>query len=75
MLCPTCRKKAQFAENNFRPFCSERCRVIDLGKWASGTYSFPGERISLEQVEDSEGSVPDDSYSSDFFRDSSDDEN
>ncbi|TPE55606.1 DNA gyrase inhibitor YacG [Maribrevibacterium harenarium] len=38
--CPTCRKDAQWSpENPYRPFCCERCKLIDLGEWASGTYS------------------------------------
>jgi endogenous inhibitor of DNA gyrase (YacG/DUF329 family) len=37
LRCPTCRKIVLFSEPEF-PFCSERCRVIDLGKWASGAY-------------------------------------
>ena len=35
--CPTCRTLVLLEEENF-PFCSERCRLIDLGKWASGGY-------------------------------------
>ena len=37
LRCPTCRKIVLRSEPQF-PFCSERCRVIDLGKWASGGY-------------------------------------
>ncbi len=37
LRCPTCRKLVLRDEPEF-PFCSERCRVIDLGKWASGAY-------------------------------------
>ena len=37
--CPTCRQPALFAPaNRWRPFCSERCRSIDLGAWASENY-------------------------------------
>ncbi len=37
--CPTCRQPAVFSERNrWRPFCSERCRGIDLGAWASESY-------------------------------------
>ena len=36
--CPTCRREIDWANTPFRPFCSERCRLIDLGKWASGKY-------------------------------------
>lgn len=35
--CPTCRKLVLRGEATF-PFCSERCKMIDLGKWASGDY-------------------------------------
>ncbi len=40
--CPSCRQPALFSSLNlFRPFCSERCRVIDLGGWADNTYIIP----------------------------------
>jgi len=40
--CPACGKPAVFAPaNRWRPFCSERCRLTDLGAWASGSYSIP----------------------------------
>jgi uncharacterized protein len=43
VACPTCGKRAAFtAENPHRPFCSERCRVADLGGWASESYRVPG---------------------------------
>jgi uncharacterized protein len=37
LKCPTCKKPVEKAFEDF-PFCSERCRLIDLGKWASGQY-------------------------------------
>ena len=37
LRCPTCRKIVLKTDPDF-PFCSDRCRVIDLGKWASGAY-------------------------------------
>ena len=37
LRCPTCRKIVRAGDAEF-PFCSERCRTIDLGKWASGRY-------------------------------------
>jgi uncharacterized protein len=37
LTCPTCRKPVD-ATNEDLPFCSDRCRIIDLGKWASGDY-------------------------------------
>jgi len=37
LRCPTCGTLVTEKDENF-PFCSDRCRVIDLGKWASGAY-------------------------------------
>jgi len=37
LRCPICKKNVKSTDPDF-PFCSERCRVIDLGKWASGAY-------------------------------------
>lgn len=37
LKCPICKKPVKKADPEF-PFCSERCRAIDLGKWASGQY-------------------------------------
>jgi endogenous inhibitor of DNA gyrase (YacG/DUF329 family) len=42
--CPICKKDAPWEGNDFRPFCSERCRLIDLGKWASDEYRIAGEQ-------------------------------
>jgi endogenous inhibitor of DNA gyrase (YacG/DUF329 family) len=37
--CPNCKKPTVFnSENPYRPFCCERCKLIDLGAWASETY-------------------------------------
>jgi len=42
VACPHCGKPALYAPaNRFRPFCSERCRLIDLGAWASENYRIP----------------------------------
>lgn len=41
--CPTCGKEVVWSTDNpYRPFCSERCRMIDLGEWASGGYRIEG---------------------------------
>ena len=37
LRCPICKKAVRNGDPEF-PFCSERCRTIDLGKWASGQY-------------------------------------
>ena len=40
--CPQCGKPVEWSPaNRHRPFCSERCRVIDLGAWASESYRIP----------------------------------
>ena len=43
--CPTCGKpSAPRSTNPAAPFCSARCRLLDLGKWLGGDYRIPGER-------------------------------
>jgi len=45
VLCPRCQKKTTFtAKNPYRPFCSERCKLIDLGRWAAEDYKIPAEQ-------------------------------
>lgn len=42
--CPTCGRQSPWsAHSPFRPFCSERCRLIDLGAWLGGERSIPGD--------------------------------
>lgn len=43
-ICPICKKETSWKDNPFRPFCSERCRMIDLGKWASEDYRIAGKK-------------------------------
>lgn len=39
VTCPHCKKTSRWdSQNPFRPFCCERCKMIDLGKWASEEY-------------------------------------
>ncbi len=40
LRCPICKKTVKSGDADF-PFCSDRCRTIDLGKWASGAYVIP----------------------------------
>jgi endogenous inhibitor of DNA gyrase (YacG/DUF329 family) len=47
VTCPTCRKPARYGTRNpWRPFCSERCRSVDLGAWASERFRVPAEAPS-----------------------------
>ena len=42
--CPTCDKAvAWITSSTYRPFCSERCRLIDLGEWADGNRAIPAD--------------------------------
>ena len=42
VTCPQCGNVAEYTTDNpFRPFCSERCKLIDLGQWASENYRIP----------------------------------
>jgi hypothetical protein len=54
IICPICNKKTTWDDNPFRPFCSERCRLIDLGNWASGDYRIEGEKKSLPDEDQGE---------------------
>jgi endogenous inhibitor of DNA gyrase (YacG/DUF329 family) len=47
-----CRKRP--IDPRFRPFCSERCRLIDLARWADGSYSIPGDRVDPDTLPDSD---------------------
>lgn len=49
--CPTCNKKIQWQDNPFRPFCSERCKLVDLGKWVSEEYRVPGKAVATEPLD------------------------
>ncbi len=40
--CPTCKKKTEWENNPSKPFCSKRCKLIDLGAWAKGEYRIEG---------------------------------
>ncbi|GIW48494.1 MAG: DNA gyrase inhibitor YacG [Deltaproteobacteria bacterium] len=44
--CPRCNRVVEWEGNEWRPFCSERCKLIDLGAWVSEEYRISGERVS-----------------------------
>ena len=52
--CPVCKKDAIWEDNAFRPFCSERCSLVDLGKWANGKYSVEVEDAEEDRKEGEE---------------------
>lgn len=45
--CPNCGREKEYTGNEFRPFCSERCKLLDFGAWADGDYSLPSETSEL----------------------------
>jgi endogenous inhibitor of DNA gyrase (YacG/DUF329 family) len=50
LRCPTCRTVVDAKDEHF-PFCSDRCRLIDLGKWASGGYKISSPILDPEVLE------------------------
>lgn len=51
--CPTCQKTITYSkENPFRPFCCERCKLIDLGDWASEGHKIDGQPAAEEMLSD-----------------------
>lgn len=64
MKCPTCGKKVDWNDNPYRPFCSERCKLVDLGKWVNEEYRVPGREVpnNSEDDPDSEKAQSEGSY-------------
>jgi len=55
--CPRCKTEVQWKNNPHRPFCSERCRLIDLGAWATEKYKIPAEEQGVD-ADDDDGDDP-----------------
>ncbi|EEZ74732.1 DNA gyrase inhibitor YacG [Neisseria meningitidis] len=54
--CPTCQTAVVWKpENAFRPFCSQRCKLIDLGGWADGKYTVSDQTESLPEISEPDG--------------------
>jgi hypothetical protein len=53
ILCPICKKPVDHTSENV-PFCSDRCRLIDLGKWASGDYKISSPALDPELADELE---------------------
>jgi uncharacterized protein len=55
LRCPTCRREITWSDEfPWRPFCSERCKLVDLGAWLSEAHAIPGEPV--DESPDSLGS-------------------
>jgi endogenous inhibitor of DNA gyrase (YacG/DUF329 family) len=60
LRCPICKKVVKNTDAEF-PFCSDRCRTIDLGKWASGAYVIPSSETEAEEaIRDTDPEDPED---------------
>lgn len=47
--CPNCGKETEYKGNEFRPFCSERCKLLDFGEWADEKYSVAVESTTMTE--------------------------
>ncbi len=48
--CPSCKQRVLADRRDFAPFCSRRCKLLDLGRWLDGRYAIPGEPASDEEL-------------------------
>ncbi|MCL4785107.1 MAG: DNA gyrase inhibitor YacG [Bryobacterales bacterium] len=70
IACPICKKAVYLGDAEF-PFCSERCRLIDLGNWSSEEYRIPGPPTDseMESLSRPEEKRPEDRPSEEWRRD------
>ena len=55
--CPICKKAyeiGELSELKTFPFCSDRCRLVDLGRWIDGAYAIPGPEVSQGEPSEDE---------------------
>lgn len=51
MTCPICKREFDASKPDARsPFCSERCKLIDLGRWLSGSYQIPVTAVDEDEL-------------------------
>jgi endogenous inhibitor of DNA gyrase (YacG/DUF329 family) len=53
--CPRCGTQVPWKGNPYRPFCSQRCKLIDLGKWVDEEYRITAEKGSADEKEEGRG--------------------
>ncbi|HQS99228.1 MAG TPA: DNA gyrase inhibitor YacG [Thiobacillus sp.] len=59
VACPTCSAAVSWtAENKWKPFCSERCKLIDLGHWATEKYRVPAASPPEDETPPDENGLP-----------------
>jgi endogenous inhibitor of DNA gyrase (YacG/DUF329 family) len=73
VVCPSCRKEVEWNESSlFRPFCSKKCQLIDLGEWADEEKAIPcgankdAELTEMPDIEDIEAMLS--QLEQDFFK-------
>ena len=55
VLCPQCHTAIRWSTDNpYRPFCSERCKLLDFGQWATGSYRIPQVERDTGETNDEE---------------------
>ena len=65
--CPTCDKEFNYYSSEYRPFCCEKCRMIDLGHWFKESYkvpekdSNPGENQEENHIDENDNRIDEDS--------------
>ena len=59
--CPTCRRELDWTTAPFRPFCSERCRLVDLGAWLTEQRAIPDDSAAAQEGSAPEEQAPKDS--------------
>jgi hypothetical protein len=59
MQCPICEKAVSWKGNPFRPFCSERCKLIDLDNWLSARYRISSPHEARDEAGESPVAEPD----------------
>lgn len=47
--CPNCKKEFNYYDSKFRPFCSERCKLVDLGHWFAEDFGIAAEKPLEEE--------------------------
>jgi len=49
--CPTCRREVEWSPaSQYRPFCSDRCRLVDMGAWLTEQHRIPDESAAQDQL-------------------------
>jgi hypothetical protein len=56
IACPTCQKKGDWLAGEYSPFCSHRCKLIDLGKWLGGEHVI-SEPLRMELLDNMKGEM------------------